>query len=724
MDTPALVPLSAVAEHQPSQVGKRAVLLAQLQQAGVAIAETHIIPAETLRRLATETNLSERLKQVLKQLHWQESQGHTQLHQTLTSAIKRLELPRWFTQSIQQWYHSNPGFVSISIPMAGFENSIHEHVQGEANLLESIMVLWAQQAQIDPRSKEFKLFAQPILIQHQGQPTASGTAEVAQDPTHKTVATIRSVWGVFDPTNVDIQPDEFTVDIRTHQVISRLTHPQYIQLIRQVDGLQEVAMLHYKREEPSLTDDQVAKLSSYIGKTQRALFEPVRLSWFIENDQLFVSQVKTADEKQESNRVLLKGEPAQFGIVSGTVNVVRSAQDLSSIKIGDILVTSELTPALAPAFSQIIAVICDRGINSPLLLEQLKKQHIATIINTHQATHALSTGQQIIVDANAGLVHQAPKPLTNDSSHAPLPIATATKIYISAGNPNKAREYITPVVDGVGVLRSEFVYAKFGTHPLTIIRSSEKKKLETALHEVISAYQSNQEGRTLPIIYRSLNFTSQEARSLAHSEAFEPQEMNPYLGFRGGIKLLQNFELLDFELTMIKNHLSKNGAPLGYMLPFVRTPGEFQLLHNHIKSYRLHQFPHYSLWLQVNTPENILHIAHYLKVPVDGFSINARSIHALLHGIDPDEPEIYSYYPINAGALAQLLKPFVATIRQSPHALRGNKLHPEIALHIEDNRTELIELAVSLGLTAITVKPDFAQTAKHRIHEAEGSQLR
>lgn len=724
MDTPALVPLSAVAEHPPSQVGKRAVLLAQLQQAGVTIAETHIVPSETLHRLATETGLAEKLRQALNQLHWQESDGHDQLHQALVSVIQHLDLPQWFTRSIQRWYHRQPGFVSVRIPMAGFEKSVHEHIQGDANLLESILMLWAQQAQIDPRTKEFKLFAQPLLIQHQGQPTTSGVAIVAQDSAHKSVATIRSVWGVFDSTNPDIQPDEFVVDIRTHQVVSRLTHPQYVQLVREADGLQEVAILHYKREEPSLTNDQLATLSSYVGKAQRALFEPARLSWFIENDQLFVSQVETAYEKHEPNRVILKGESAQFGIVSGTVNVVRSAQDLSSIKVGDILVTTELTPALAPAFSQIIAVVCDRGITSPLLLEQLKKQHIATIINTHQATHALHTSQQVIVDANAGLVHQAPKPLTNDSAQTPLPISTATKIYISAGNPLKAREYVTPLIDGVGVLRSEFVYAKFGTHPLATIRSSQKGKLKAALHEVISAYQSGQENRPLPVIYRSLNFTSQEARNLAHSEAFEPVEMNPYLGFRGGIKMLQNFELLDFELTMVRDHLAKNRAPLGYMLPFVRTPGEFQLLHNHIKSYRLHQFPHYSLWLQINTPENILHIAHYLKVPVDGFSINARSVHALLHGIDPDEPEIYSYYPINAGALAQLLKPLVATIRQSPHALRGNKLHPEIALHIEDNRTELIELAVTLGLTAITVKPDFAQTAKHRIHEAEGNQLR
>jgi hypothetical protein len=127
--------------------------------------------------------------------------------------------------------------------------------------------------------------------------------------------------------------------------------------------------------------------------------------------------------------------------------------------------------------------------------------------------------------------------------------------------------------------------------------------------------------------------------------------------------------------------------------------------------------------LQLNTPENILDIDHYLKVPVDGFSINVRSLHALLHGVDPDEPEIYSYYPLNVRLFEKLLEPLVATIKRRPHAQRGTKLHPEIVLHLEDNQAEFIELAVKLGFTGITVKPNFAQTAKHRIHEAEGKQL-
>jgi pyruvate, water dikinase len=354
-------------------------------------------------------------------------------------------------------------------------------------------------------------------------------------------------------------------------------------------------------------------------------------------------------------------------------------------------------------------------------MNQLKKQHIACLINTHHATQTLRNGQRIIVDANAGKVLQAPAPLTQGSLK-PLPGApTATKLYVAAGNPDKATEYITDEIDGVGVLRSEYAYARFGEHPLAAIRSNHRRRLKMALHDTIQRYHSVRNG--LPVIFRSLNMTSQELRALDHAEAFEPQELNPYLGFRGSLKMLSNLELLNFEIETIKEYLEKHHLPLGYMPSFVRTPNELQLLHSHLKDYRLHQLPNYQFWLQLNTPENLLAIDHYLMVPIDGFSVNIRSIHALLHGIDPDEPDIYSLYALDPQLFEPLLRRLVEAVKKAPHPMRGTRAHPEIVMHLEDNSTAFVELAVKLGFTGITVKPAFISIAKHRIREAEAAQI-
>lgn len=700
MEKSALIPLSAVGSYPPSHVGQQALLLVELERTGVPVAETQVIPSDILARLTEETHLAEKLSSQLKDLP---RHNPHELSEALMAAIQKIELPKWFTNSIHQWYHQRSGFVNISIGTIGSTTTTRHQVKGEANIIDTIVNLWAHQGQIDTRTKEFKLFARPILIQRETQPTTSGSA--AKSSHNKSTMIVKAVWGVYAPNHPEIKPSEFVVDVRTHQVVSRHHTPQYTQLVRELDSLHEKNVLHYQQTEACLTDAHLQQLSEILGKVSRVIYEDYTIQWSLAEGQLYFTSVDSAQSHAEpSSTALLTGQVVCPGIVGGSVGT-------------EILVVPELTAEHLPLLSKVSAVVCDRGISSPSLLQQLKKQQVATIMNTHQATKLLQIGQRVIVDANAGKVLRAPQPLTQESL-TPLHTTTATKLFISAGNPDKAAEYVTPLVDGVGVLRSEYTFAQFGDHPLAVIRSRKRGQLKKALHDTIRQYHTANQGTS--VVYRSLNFTTQELRAFSQAEAFEPVEMNPYLGFRGGLKLLQNQELFDFELEMMRDYLEKYSEPLGMMVPFIRSAGELQLVHNHLKNKRLHEFSHYSFWVQLNTPENLLSIDHYLRVPVDGFSINVRSIHALLHGVDPDEPEIYSLYPLDIKLFEQLLKPCVTAIIRSPHAMRGTKGHPAVVLHLEDNSTAMVDLAVRLGCTGVTVKPPFVATAKERIRETEG----
>src|SRR5690606_3003787 len=65
-------------------------------------------------------------------------------------------------------------------------------------------------------------------------------------------------------------------------------------------------------------------------------------------------------------------------------------------------------------------------------------------------------------------------------------VRTFTKLYISAGNPQKAQTLTSTKPDGIGVLRSDFTYAQFGIHPGHIIHSRHREVLERQLTHAIS----------------------------------------------------------------------------------------------------------------------------------------------------------------------------------------------------------------------------------------------
>lgn len=306
-------------------------------------------------------------------------------------------------------------------------------------------------------------------------------------------------------------------------------------------------------------------------------------------------------------------------------------------------------------------------------------------------------------------------------THTTVPVKkTLTKLYISTGNPQKHLPHLIPAIDGIGVLRSEYTLAKFGIHPLHVIQSKQKQQLLKELVSTIHAYQAAMPLK--PVLYRSQNFTSSELRQLRYSENYEPAEPNPYLGYRGGLQMMRQPQLLEFELDVMRKALEQSKSPLGFMPSFVRTPHELEFILAEIEKAGLFTNPHFSVWLQLNTPENILNLRSYPTHKLAGVSINVKSLHALLLGIDPDNPEIHEHYALDAIVVERLMEQ-LAEIVQQLQELRTFSQPLQLHLHLEDFSHTLVALAVKLGYHGITVKPAAAQIAHATIVEIEEKQL-
>ena len=100
----------------------------------------------------------------------------------------------------------------------------------------------------------------------------------------------------------------------------------------------------------------------------------------------------------------IKGRIAYKGIVTGKVKKILSFADMKDFKAGEILVTEMTNPEYLPIMKIAAAVVTDEGgatCHAAIACRELK---IPCIVATKVATHVLSDGDMVEVDADKGIV--------------------------------------------------------------------------------------------------------------------------------------------------------------------------------------------------------------------------------------------------------------------------------------------------------------------------------
>ena len=126
-------------------------------------------------------------------------------------------------------------------------------------------------------------------------------------------------------------------------------------------------------------------------------------------------------------------------------------------------------------------------------------------------------------------------------------------------------------IAGVGLLRAEFMIAQIGVHPRHLIAQRRQKEFVDKLAEGLTIFCQEFDPR--PIIYRATDFKTNEYRNLDGGKAYEPQEPNPMLGYRGAYRYVADPDVFELELAAIKK-VRETYKNLNMMIPFVRSPEE------------------------------------------------------------------------------------------------------------------------------------------------------
>jgi pyruvate,water dikinase len=214
-----------------------------------------------------------------------------------------------------------------------------------------------------------------------------------------------------------------------------------------------------------------------------------------------------------------------------------------------------------------------------------------------------------------------------------------------------------------------------------------------------------------PVIYRAMDFRSNEFRGLAGGEEFEPREENPMIGYRGCWRYTREPDLFALELRAL--HDVRRELPnLHLMIPFVRTGWEMRECRRIIDASPLGGARDFRLWVMAEVPSVVTWMEEYARLGVSGVSIGSNDLTQLVLGVDRDSALLAPLYDERDRAVLDVIH---AIIRES-HRLgltcsicgQAPSVHPEYA-----------EQLVRWGIDSISVTPDAIDATRRQVAAAE-----
>jgi pyruvate,water dikinase len=110
----------------------------------------------------------------------------------------------------------------------------------------------------------------------------------------------------------------------------------------------------------------------------------------------------TAESAGETKE--LKGFAASRGVVEGPARVVKSVDEISRLRDGDILVCQVTNPTWSPIFRKIAAAVSDIGGSMSHAAIVAREYGLPAVVGTGTATRRIRDGQRIRVDGGRGIV--------------------------------------------------------------------------------------------------------------------------------------------------------------------------------------------------------------------------------------------------------------------------------------------------------------------------------
>ena len=436
-------------------------------------------------------------------------------------------------------------------------------------------------------------------------------------------------------------------------------------------------------------------------------------------------------DKSKIKKVVANGMSVGSKIGSGKANKIMNVKDIEKFKKGEVLVTKATDPDWVPAMKLASAIVTDSGGRTCHAAIVGRELGVPVIVGSENGTKVIKSGQEITIDCSQGeegKVYEGIIPFTikkTDISNIP---DTKTKILMNVGEPSNAFTLSFIPNDGVGLAREEFIIINsIKVHPNALLNyKTLKPALKKKIDEATLGYDDKvqfyidklAEGIGLigaafypkPVIVRFSDFKTNEYRSLLGGEAYEPQEENPMIGFRGASryydKKFKDAFILECK-AMKKVHEEFGLDNVIPMVPFCRTLDEGKKVVQIIRDNGIKG----KIYVMCEIPANVILAEQFLQI-FDGFSIGSNDLTQLTLGLDRDNGQLSYIGNEKNDAVKELIEEAIKV------CLNNNK-YIGICGQGPSDFPDFAQFLVELGIESISLNPDSVLKTKIAIAETE-----
>jgi len=740
----AIVWFNEVTKEDVATVGGKGANLGEMTRAKIPVPPGFIVTADAYFDFLKKSKLTTEINKLLKPLNPDNS---NQLHQ-IAGQVKQLILdtpiPPEIAEEIKRSYKKmGGGLVAVrssataeDLPEASFagQQRTFLNIEGYKEVITAVRGCWA--SLFEPRAifyrhqQGFDHFKVGIAVpvQKMVQSEASGvmfTIEpVTSDSDHIIIEAVHGLGEAI--VSGEVTPDLYIVDKKTTRIVSKKPARQELQLVRNPGAVGEeaniwVEMAPEEQTRQKVTDEEIIEIAKLGKKLEDWYKFPQDIEWAKQDSEIFIVQtrpVTTIKEKAEEEEeikapVLLTGDKASPGIASGPAKIIKDLSHIERVHEGDILVAEMTTPDFVPAMKRAVAIVTDRGGRTAHAAIVSRELGIPCVVGTGEATTKLTNGQVVTVDGSHGKVYDGKVTrrikTTAVSDILREAVRTRTRVYVNLAQPELAEKVAAHNVDGVGLLRAEFIVAQIGEHPQYMIKQKRGHEFVEKLYHGINLFAQAFDPR--PVVYRTNDFKTNEYRELTGGKDYESEEENPMIGYRGASRYITDIDVFKLELEAIKK-VRREHKNLWVMIPFVRTVEELAGTKKIMEAEGLKRSKDFKLWMMVEVPSNILILEKFLEVGIDGISIGSNDLTQLILGIDRDSEKLADTFDERNEAVMVALERVIKVSKKMGVTAsicgQGPSVYPE-----------LTEKLVAWGITSVSISPDMIGTTREIIARAE-----